>query len=172
MAKDPAFLFYYQDFAYGTRKMSFEEKGAYVELLCEQADTGHMSLDDIKRALNAHFSIWETIRVKFDVDNDGLFFNKVLDEHINNRKKYVKSRLSNLKGKKDASHMDSHMVNVNVNENVNKNNKVYVDLNVLIAQGVTDKVELINRLSTKYTEFVVLEALRKIEWHKEQKEGK
>jgi hypothetical protein len=74
-AKDPAFLFYYQDFQHGTRKMTFEEKGAYIELLCEQADCGHLSLEDIKRILNGHTPIWDSICCKFIVDEFGLFYN-------------------------------------------------------------------------------------------------
>ena len=123
MAKDPAFLFYYQDFAYGTRKMSFEEKGCYIELLCEQADTGHLSLDDIKRALNSHFPIWNAICCKFSTDDKGLFYNKVLDDHIFKRQKYVKSRQNNLKGSHMDTHMVEHMENVNVNEIKDVNNK-------------------------------------------------
>lgn len=100
MSKDPAFLFYYQDFAYGTRKMSFTEKGAYIELLCEQADSGHLSIDDIKRALGDQAFLWETIKHKFDQEN-GLFYNRVLTNHMNKRKNYVESRISNLQGKKE-----------------------------------------------------------------------
>lgn len=123
MAKDPAFLFYYQDFAYGTRKMSFEEKGAYIELLCEQADTGHLSLDDIKRSLNSHFSIWERICKKFKQDEEGRFYNSVLEEHISKRKSFVNSRKKNLMGSHKEAHMNSHMENVNVNVNVNRKDK-------------------------------------------------
>lgn len=128
MTKDPAFLFYYQDFAYGTRKMTFAEKGAYIELLCEQADTGHLSLEDIKRTLKNDFHIWDSICSKFLVDDEGKFYNEVLEGHMEKRKKYTESRRNNLKSAKNnekSSHMDAHMsehmvnVNVNVNENIN-----------------------------------------------------
>lgn len=121
--KDPAFLFYYQDFAYGTRKMSFAEKGAYIELLCEQADTGHLDLEkDIKRILKNDFPIWDAICDKFTCDSNGLFFNEVLEEHINKRAKYTESRRNNLKKVHMPVHMEEHMQPhmVNVNENVNK----------------------------------------------------
>jgi len=36
MAKDPAFLFYPNDYIGGTMGMTFEEKGAYIELLMLQ----------------------------------------------------------------------------------------------------------------------------------------
>lgn len=123
MSKDPAFLFYYQDFAYGTRKMSFEEKGCYIELLCEQADIGHLSLEDIKRALKLSFPIWETICCKFAKDDNGLFYNIVLQEHIQKRKSYTESRLNNLHM---GRHKVFHMENVNENKNVikDKENKL------------------------------------------------
>lgn len=118
MGKDPAFLFYYQDFAYGTRKMSFEEKGCYIELLCEQADIGHLSLTDIQRSLKNSFPIWDAICSKFIKDKDGLFYNEVLEQHISKRKKFTQSRLNNLHM---GNHMDDHtnvrMEDVNVNRN-------------------------------------------------------
>ena len=123
MAKDPAFLFYYQDFAYGTRKMTFAEKGAYIELLCEQADTGHLSMEDIKRILKNDFPIWGIICCKFITDENGNFYNKVLDEHITKRRKYTESRKKNLKGSHMDSHMNEHMENENENRNVNVINK-------------------------------------------------
>jgi hypothetical protein len=120
MSKDPAFLFYYQDFAYGTRQMTFAEKGCYIELLCEQADLGHLSMEDVKRSLKDSLPIWESICYKFDVDEKGLFYNKVLEKHMEERKKFVESRLSNLKSPHKASHMASHMENVNGNVIRNK----------------------------------------------------
>ena len=41
--KDPAFLFYYQDFLVGTSFMSNEVIGAYIKILCYQADKGSIS---------------------------------------------------------------------------------------------------------------------------------
>lgn len=177
MAKDPAFLFYYQDFAYGTRKMSFEEKGAYIELLCEQADTGHFSYEDVKRVLNSYISIWDTIRHKFDVDSGGFFYNKRLDEHTEKRKKYVKSRLSNLKiktyknshmGSHMGKHMGSHMVNRNRNENKDinidkdkefieslKKNKAYEYINIDLELGKMDAWLLAHKGRQKTKRFIV-----------------
>lgn len=92
MSKNPAFLFYYRDFSHGTRYMTFEEKGAYIELLCEQADIGHLSLEYIKRILNSHFFVWDKLKDKFSQDENGLFFNKVLELHIKTRVEFVESR--------------------------------------------------------------------------------
>lgn len=123
MAKDPAFLFYYQDFAYGTRKMTWEEKGVYIELLCEQADIGHLSINDIQRVLKNSMHIWNSICYKFAQDDNGCFYNEILETHINKRKKYTESRRNNLKTPHMNSHMKPHMKPhmENVNENRNEN---------------------------------------------------
>jgi len=126
MSKDPAFLFYYQDFAYGTRRMTFEEKGCYIELLCEQADSGHLSIREIKRILKNSFPIWNTICNKFIEDDKGHFFNKVLDEHILKRRNYTESRKMNLKG----SHMNKHMKLHMEDEDVNVNKDIVVVKNI------------------------------------------
>ena len=99
-----------------------------MELLCEQADLGSLSIGDIQRALKTEFPIWDSIRYKFEEGPDGRFFNRVLRNHIEKRKNYVKSRISNLNSPHKASHMGAHMENENVNENVNKNikNKLFI----------------------------------------------
>jgi hypothetical protein len=115
--RDPAFLFYFVDFAYGTRKMTFEEKGCYIELICEQADSGHLTIEDIKRTLKNSFPIWESIRCKYDMDNDGKFYNKILDEHIEKRRKYTESRKNNLNSPHKDAHINSDMENKDINTN-------------------------------------------------------
>ena len=143
MTKDPAFLFYYQDFAYGTRRMTFEEKGAYIELLCEQADRGHLPLPYIKKILQDRLDLWETIQSKFKKDDQDLFYNQVLEDHQIKRKTYSESRRKNIAKRYAATHvatqslhnslhtpdseqpcverMKDHMVNENVNVNGNTN---------------------------------------------------
>ena len=125
--KDPAFLFYYQDFAWGTRKMTFEEKGCYIELLCEQADTGHLTIEDIKRILRDSFPIWDAICNKFDKDDNGKFYNSILDEHLFKRRKFTEGRKNNLKGTHKGKHMDKHMENedIDINE-VNNINVLWI----------------------------------------------
>ena len=43
MGKDPAFLFYPNDYIGGTMGMTFEEKGAYMDVLMMQFNRGHMT---------------------------------------------------------------------------------------------------------------------------------
>jgi len=122
MAKDPAFLFYPNDWLGGTMGMTFEEKGAYLELLLMQFNRGHMTEHMIRHMVG---QIWDKIKVKFLVDEQGLYYNPRLKFEHDRRKTYSESRRNNIKGKnqysKKEGHMTSHMENENINENVNSN---------------------------------------------------
>ena len=106
MAKDPAFLFYPGDWLGGTLGMTFEEKGAYMEMLMVQFNRGHM---ESRMGTQVVGQVWERIKHKFKIDSDGLYFNERLEIEINKRKKFVSSRLNNINGKNTTSHMDNHM---------------------------------------------------------------
>ncbi len=127
MAKDPAVLFYYTDFLNGTKRMTFDQKGLYIELLCEQCDskTGSISEEILNFILNSYEpaygdSYGEKVLSKFEKDEKG-FYNIVMREHINKRRKYTEGRKENLKGTKTKTHMKLHMEDKNVIEDVNKN---------------------------------------------------
>ncbi len=95
MAKDPAFLFYPNDWIGGTMGMSFAEKGAYMEVLMMQFNRGHMTTDMIGHAIG---QFWDMIKHKFEQDEKGLWFNERLEQEILKRKKYVNSRTNNKLG--------------------------------------------------------------------------
>ena len=124
MAKDPAFLFYPNDYLGGTLGMTFEEKGAYIELLMLQFNRGHMTSHMVGQTVG---QIWVNIQDKFKVDTKGLFYNERLEMEQKKRKAFTGSRKNNLLGKnqhtkndKKRGHMTSHMEyeNENVNDNV------------------------------------------------------
>lgn len=125
--KDPAFLFYPNDWIGGTMGMTFEEKGAYMELLMLQFNRGHMTIHMIGHVLGQQAGqLWDKIKDKFATDAEGRFYNVRLEEEKNKRKTYTESRNNNRKGKnqytknkeEERGHMTSHMENVN--EDVNK----------------------------------------------------
>ena len=127
MSKDPAFLFYYQDFMWGTRFFNPYERGIYIELICEQADSknGSISEEHMKNICKSYEKdSVNKVLTKFKKDENG-YYNGVLREHLIKRKKYSESRSINRKGKKKKKNIsktyDNHMENVNVNENVNNN---------------------------------------------------
>jgi hypothetical protein len=92
MAKDPAFLFYPSDFLTGTMAMPFEDRGKYITLLCYQHQSGRMSNETISFLVG---SVSDMLRLKFSVDENGLFYNKRLEEEIFKRDKFIESRRNN-----------------------------------------------------------------------------
>ena len=85
MAKDPAFLFYYQDFIVGTTFMTLEERGAYITLLCFLADKEGITEEDVLKIIPE--PIWKAICKKFK-QKDGLFYNQRLSDEIEKRRKF------------------------------------------------------------------------------------
>ena len=124
MAKDPAFLFYYQDFLVGTSFMTLEEVGAYIKLLCFQADKGELTEKEILKKIP--LVIWESICCKFEQGAKG-YFNRRLQEEVLKRRLYTESRRKNLHmGKHMGTHMGGAMTPhmENENEDVNENKDV------------------------------------------------
>jgi uncharacterized protein YdaU (DUF1376 family) len=129
MAKDPAFLFYYQDFFTGISDLSNEEAGAYIRCLCMQASKGGLTEKHMKIICISN-DVHNTIKTKFIFDeNDGLYKNERLVLEIKKRKEYSESRSKNRKGatknsKKTIDNISKtyvqHMENENENENVVK----------------------------------------------------
>lgn len=118
MAKDPAFLFYPNDFIGGTMGFSLEMKGAYIELLITQFNRGHMTEHMIGQVVG---QLWGQLKDKFEVDAQGLYYNPRLDLEKERRKKFTESRNNNRSGtnqytkakKEKGGHTTSHMEDVN-----------------------------------------------------------
>ena len=133
MAKDSAFLFYPNDWLGGTMGMTFEEKGAYMELLMMQFNRGHMTTHMIGQTVG---QLWDNIKDKFVQDDEGRWYNERLEEEKSKRKKFVKSRNNNLSGKnqytkqeeKESGHMGGHMTSHMENENEIRNDGVSKDI--------------------------------------------
>jgi uncharacterized protein YdaU (DUF1376 family) len=124
--KDPAFLFYPNDYLGGTMGMTFEQKGAYIELLMTQFNRGHMTTHMIGQVLGQQGGqMWDILKDKFIIDDDGKYFNKRLEEEQKKRRAYTDSRKNNFGGlnqySKKQGHkggrMTDHMENRNRNEN-------------------------------------------------------
>ncbi len=84
MAKDPAVLFYTADFLVGTMTMSHEQVGKYIRLLCLQHQKGHLPE---KEMLNVCHDRDDEIFGKFEIDDDGLYYNERMDWEIAKRSK-------------------------------------------------------------------------------------
>lgn len=128
MAKDPAVLFYTQDFLVGTYGYSHEDVGKYIILLCLQHQHGDRlpkpMIENIIGPKEEGHVVWS----KFKKDKDGFYYNERMREEAQKRRSYCKSRRKNRskKHKKNTSkthekHMSSHMENENENANTNAN---------------------------------------------------
>ena len=84
MAKDPAFLFYTQDFLTGTMFMSNEQTGIYIKLLCAQHQHGGI-ID--KTAFENVINGDSIIRSKFIEVDDGFYNKRLFDEMLKRKKK-------------------------------------------------------------------------------------
>lgn len=99
MGKDPAFLFYYQDFLVGTDHFNNEETGAYIRCLCHQAHKGEISKLHMSK-ICLRQEVEKTVTEKFILNGNGKFFNKRLRDVIAKRRKYSESRSKNRAGNK------------------------------------------------------------------------
>lgn len=120
MAKDPAFLFYPGDWLQGTMGMTFEEKGAYFELLIFQFNTGKFTKASARQVLSiCSASVFEKVIQKFDTDGT-FFWKQRLTDEIERRKKFSESRRNNAKSNKSPKNKvkayAKHMETITINE--------------------------------------------------------
>ena len=94
MAKDPAFLFYYQDFLVGTEFMSHKEVGQYIRIICHLADKKSLSIEDMLSICKAS-AIPKRIMEKLSKDSDGKYYQKRLRFEVEKRKNFTESRRKN-----------------------------------------------------------------------------
>jgi hypothetical protein len=118
MAKDPAFLFYPNDFMSGTQFFTDEQVGKFMRVLMAQHQHGHLTE---KQVIFITKSYDNDIFLKLEKDEKGNFYNKRLEEEIIKRKNYTESRgknkLGKLKEKIISKSHDFDMENENENEN-------------------------------------------------------
>ena len=122
MAKDPAFLFYSNDFLTGTYTMSDEQVGKYIRLLCLQHQKGTLSQTDMDKVCGKYD---KDIYDKFVKLDNGYVNQRLLEESIR-RNNYCDSRRNNRK-KKIVDNAQSHVTDMLYhmeNENENENNLI------------------------------------------------
>ena len=133
--------------------MTFEEKGAYVDLLMMQFNRGHMGSHMINQLVG---HLWDNIKGKFIQDKDGLWYNERLEEEKLKRQRYTQSRMNNILGsskssdkssKKRAVHMDKHMTSHMENENINRNK----DINKKEIKDIIDYMNKVFGTNYKHT---------------------
>ena len=142
MGKDPAFLFYPNDYLGGTMGMTFEEKGAYMELLMCQFNRGHMTSHMIGQTIG---QLWLKVQDKFIKDENGLYYNERLEVEKLKRIEFTKSRNNNLKGtnqytkkNKKTGHTTSRMDNRNRNRDINTNRDIKKEETIYKGGGIKE----------------------------------
>jgi len=132
MAKDPAVLFYTSDFLSGTSFFSYEEKGRYITLLCQQHQKNGIPENHM---INICESLDSQVAKKFVKGEDGLYRNQRMADESERRRNYCNSRSNNKSGRKSTLKDNNHtkitsksyenrMENENDNEDVSKNGKL------------------------------------------------
>lgn len=115
MAKDPAVLFYYQDFLIGTEFMDDTDVGKYIRLLCHQFDKGKLTKKQVLSICKASAieKVEHEILSKLKKDENGFYYNQRALEEKEKRTKFIEGRRKNALGKKDekepkayAKHME------------------------------------------------------------------
>lgn len=92
--KDPAVLWYFNDWLAGTMLLSRHHKGCYIDLLLAQFNNGRLSIDQIKTVLGSDFGqSWPTIQKKFKYDEEtSLYYNERLEIEQTKRRSFTESR--------------------------------------------------------------------------------
>ena len=110
MSKDPAFLFYYQDFFTGVSDLNNEQVGAYIRCLCTQASKGGIKESHMKNICITH-ECYEAVREKFKIDElTNLLYNERLKNEIIKRQNYSESRRNNRLKSKDMNNISKTYV--------------------------------------------------------------
>lgn len=133
--------------------MNFEERGFYLHLLLMQWKTGPLTEKAIRFHLGSYsVSIWEAIKDKFEVDEEGRFFNRKMAETCEAREKRSLTNTENgEKGgrppKNKDSKKDSRIDDENQFENQNQNqignrnnNQKETDSNTIILYNSNDYI--------------------------------
>lgn len=114
MAKDPAVLWYWNDWQGGTVGMTRHLKGCYMDLLHAQFNLGRLSLAQVKTVLHVDFgTTWPILEEKFKRDDNGKYYNEKAEKEKVKRLKFTESRRNNLKPPICEPHMEPHMENEN-----------------------------------------------------------
>jgi hypothetical protein len=92
--KDPAFLFYTQDFYVGTAFLTHEQTGKYIRLMCAQHQHGRLSEEMILQICG---DLDRSVLQKFSIDENNLYYNVRLETEIEKRKRFSESRRKNIK---------------------------------------------------------------------------
>lgn len=131
--KDPAFLFYPSDFLTGTMFLSNEQIGKYIKLLCLQHQKGPLSEKHMMQICETYD---EDIFSKFQIDEEGRYYNERLLNETVKRRKYSESRSRNRSNKKEDTIICQSYVPTYVPHMENENRNRNKDINIPIKKDL------------------------------------
>ena len=91
-SKEPTFPMYSADFLIGVAGMKDADVGQYIKLLCLQHQKGHLTKDQYL-AMSPRMS--PAVLEKFKVDDEGKYYNPVLDKVLNRRAEFKEKQCQN-----------------------------------------------------------------------------
>ena len=91
--QDPAFLLYSADFLVRSVEMTDEQIGKFIKLLCYQHQTGHMKKETMLLVCKEEDG---EIFSRFIIDNNGLYYNKELDDEVKRRSGICETNKKNI----------------------------------------------------------------------------
>jgi len=152
--KSPAFSFYPDSWVGGTRRMSLIEKAIYIELLADQWCNGPFTLAMACRvcAEANHETVEAVVMAKFSQDENGLFFNKRLEqERSTQQERRDRQRQNGLKGGRpkagenpnetQVKPKNNQLVNPNETQTEHKKNPS-VSVSVSVSDLVSDSISV------------------------------
>lgn len=139
-AKDPAFLFYPNDFLAGTIELTDEETGQYIKLLCLQFNNdGYLTERQIDR-----FTSSPEVKEKFSKNEKGQYFNERLLTVMSQRKERAKKNSANgkkggnpnfKKGEPNPYYTETDKQKDNQTDNQTDNQKDNQKINIALRNG-------------------------------------
>jgi hypothetical protein len=92
VTKDPAFLFYPDNFIGGTALMTDEQAGIYIKALCAQFLNGHFTDEQLERVCKKD----SEVKSKFIKDEKGLWYNERLEHEKKKRTSFSESQTAKI----------------------------------------------------------------------------
>jgi uncharacterized protein YdaU (DUF1376 family) len=147
--KDPAVLFYTQDFITGTILMTDEQRGKYILLLCLQHQNGKLTERDMMKICGRKD---EDIWAKFHQEN-GCFYNKRMLLESEKRTKFCNHQKENINKRwnKKEYHGNTTVLPL---ENENENEDVIINEKNIIKREVKFKSEVFE-FTEKYSDVML-----------------
>ena len=123
--KDPAVLFYFQDFLVGTELMAYDEVGMYIRILCHLADKKMLNMAQLRYVCRGDVPV--SVMAKLQKDNNGNYYQHRMQEEREKRIKHCEHQKENI-NKRWNKNKEVGNTTVLPLENVNENVNVIKDI--------------------------------------------